>query len=135
MSKYWNDRMEAQLIFERKWLLKMCLLFDCNISKVAQAGGIDRTTVYHMMDRLELTRTKILRIISPESFLEKPRSKSEAARRQSQLPPGSDKAIKVGCECPILDNAHGRGAWGSEGKDAIFWTSGNCPVHGFDTLE
>lgn len=43
--------------------------------------------------------------------------------------PGSDKAIKLGCKCPVLDNAHGKGAWGSSGKDAIFWQVGDCPVH------
>jgi hypothetical protein len=44
--------------------------------------------------------------------------------------PGSDDAIKGGCKCPVYDNARGRGAWGSSGKDAIFWIATNCPMHG-----
>ena len=43
--------------------------------------------------------------------------------------PGSDAAINQGCRCPVLDNAHGRGAWGSEGPEAFFWTSKLCPLH------
>jgi len=33
---------------------------------------------------------------------------------------------------PVLDNAHGRGAWGSSGDDAVFWISETCPLHGGD---
>lgn len=40
--------------------------------------------------------------------------------------PGSDKAIKKGCVCPVLDNAHGKGAYGSTNS---FWISGDCPLH------
>jgi len=36
--------------------------------------------------------------------------------------PGSDAALALGCSCPILDNARGRG-------DGPFWVSGDCPVH------
>ena len=46
-----------------------------------------------------------------------------------RLTPGSDEAIKQGCTCPIYDNAGGRGAWGSEGENAVFWVSGDCPLH------
>jgi len=30
----------------------------------------------------------------------------------------------------MLDNAHGRGAWGSEGAKAVFWVRDDCPLHG-----
>lgn len=43
--------------------------------------------------------------------------------------PGSQEARDRGCQCPVLDNAHGRGAWGSEGDDAVFWIAEGCPVH------
>jgi hypothetical protein len=36
--------------------------------------------------------------------------------------PGSSKAFELGCTCPILDNAHGKG-------DGPFWISGGCPIH------
>ena len=45
--------------------------------------------------------------------------------------PGSDEARELGCRCPVLDNAHGRGAWGTSGDDAVFWTSETCPLHGW----
>ena len=44
--------------------------------------------------------------------------------------PGSPEAIKQGCKCPRMDNANGRGAWGSQGEDAIFWIAPSCPLHG-----
>lgn len=44
--------------------------------------------------------------------------------------PGSDEALDLGCRCPVLDNANGRGAWGSSGEDAVFWINGDCPLHG-----
>lgn len=43
--------------------------------------------------------------------------------------PGSDKAIQLGGTCPVLDNAHGRGAWGTEGNKAVFWITEGCPLH------
>lgn len=43
--------------------------------------------------------------------------------------PGSDAAVALGCTCPRMDNAHGRGAWGSDGD--VFFMSGDCPLHGF----
>lgn len=47
--------------------------------------------------------------------------------------PGSDEARKLGCQCPVLDNAHGRG-WlgGVKNKDTgetLFVISGNCELH------
>lgn len=44
--------------------------------------------------------------------------------------PGSDKAFKLGCQCPVMDNANGRGAWGTSGINAIFWINGDCKLHG-----
>ena len=44
--------------------------------------------------------------------------------------PGSDEAVSKGCRCPILDNAKGRGAWGTSGDDAVFWIAPSCPLHG-----
>ena len=44
--------------------------------------------------------------------------------------PGSDEALELGCRCPVLDNAHGRGAMGTTGDDAEFWISAACPLHG-----
>jgi len=43
--------------------------------------------------------------------------------------PGSDEAVEMGCACPVLDNARGRGAWGTSGEDALFWISASCPIH------
>ena len=34
--------------------------------------------------------------------------------------PGSDKAIKLGCTCPVWDNSNGEG---------LFWINEHCPVH------
>ena len=42
--------------------------------------------------------------------------------------PGSDAAIKQGCTCPVLDNAHGRGIMG--GEELGFWITAGCPLHG-----
>lgn len=41
--------------------------------------------------------------------------------------PGSDAALDLGCRCPVLDNAHGKGRY-ALGKD--WWISENCPLHG-----
>jgi hypothetical protein len=46
--------------------------------------------------------------------------------------PGSQEARKLKCCCPVLDNEHGQGAYGTRGKDAIFITNTNCPLHGND---
>lgn len=47
--------------------------------------------------------------------------------------PGSDAAIKKGCICPVLDNAHGKGWMGgvkdpTTGSTLFVYTVG-CPVH------
>ena len=46
--------------------------------------------------------------------------------RDDELPPGSDEAIKAGCSCPVLDNAHGRGYMGVAGT---YVYSCGCPLH------
>lgn len=40
--------------------------------------------------------------------------------------PGSSEAIKIGCNCPVLDNNFGRGYYGSS---TGFVYSINCPIH------
>ena len=40
--------------------------------------------------------------------------------------PGSDAAIKRGCTCPVMDNCHGRGAYGMAGQ---YWITAGCPLH------
>ena len=46
--------------------------------------------------------------------------------------PSSREAIDLGCTCPVLDNAHGRGYMGgaedNEGRTVFVYTGG-CPVH------
>ncbi|MBV8781015.1 MAG: hypothetical protein JO353_06425 [Phycisphaerae bacterium] len=49
---------------------------------------------------------------------------------QKQPTPGSREAIAKGCKCPVIDNAHGRGAYGTEGSRAIFVQRFDCPLHG-----
>lgn len=48
--------------------------------------------------------------------------------------PGSDEAIKMGCTCPVLDNAHGGGdsVFGYTDNDGnpCFWINAKCPIHG-----
>lgn len=39
--------------------------------------------------------------------------------------PGSDEAVKKGCTCPVLDNAHGEGHF--MGGFAVME---DCPIHG-----
>ena len=40
--------------------------------------------------------------------------------------PGSDAAVEQGCTCPVMDNGHGRGAYGVAGQ---FWITESCPLH------
>lgn len=48
--------------------------------------------------------------------------------RRKHIPtPGSDEAIKMGCTCPVMDNAHGKGfIWDNE---LCFIYNADCPVH------
>jgi len=39
--------------------------------------------------------------------------------------PGSDKALKLSCCCPVFDNCRGKGLGGG-----LFWINQRCPVHG-----
>lgn len=41
--------------------------------------------------------------------------------------PGSDAALRLGCECPVLDNGHGYGYMGTVG---VFAYNLECPLHG-----
>lgn len=43
--------------------------------------------------------------------------------------PGSDKAIEMGCTCPVLDNAHGRGYMGNT---EAFVMVVDCPLHALE---
>ncbi len=48
-------------------------------------------------------------------------------------PPGSDKALDMGCECPTMDNGHGKGARGTRDepvKKKVFIVADHCPLHG-----
>lgn len=53
-------------------------------------------------------------------------------------PPGSPEAVALGCLCPVLDNAHGRGVvmkdYDSAGRvirtTIAFWHNSACPLHG-----
>lgn len=49
------------------------------------------------------------------------------------LPPGSEEAIAVGCSCPVMDNAHGKGYMGGVTDDkgqTVYIFSGDYPLHG-----
>lgn len=41
--------------------------------------------------------------------------------------PGSPEATHLGCTCPVIDNHHGRGAYGNADQ---FWIVADCPLHG-----
>lgn len=44
--------------------------------------------------------------------------------------PGSQEAVKLGCQCPVLDNAHGRGVYTDpKTGDRQFWISAACNLH------
>ena len=38
--------------------------------------------------------------------------------------PGSNEALRLGCKCPVLDNACGRGL-----PNGTFWFTAECPLH------
>lgn len=47
--------------------------------------------------------------------------------------PGSNEARAIGCKCPLIDNAHGRGYMGGvtdENGYVVFVINCDCPVHG-----
>ena len=45
--------------------------------------------------------------------------------------PGSPEAVALGCRCPVMDNARGRGApgWKDEQGTPLFWYSDDCKLH------
>jgi hypothetical protein len=45
--------------------------------------------------------------------------------------PGSAAAIAAGCNCPIYDNAHGKG-WLCSG---LYIMRDDCPIHGYKNGE
>lgn len=47
--------------------------------------------------------------------------------------PGSPEAVAIGCTCPVLDNAHGRGHL-CDGWHCGWWINAGCPVHDTDRL-
>lgn len=40
--------------------------------------------------------------------------------------PGTKEALDLGCNCPVLDNGHGRGYMGQKG---VFVWREDCPLH------
>jgi len=56
---YWTARKSALRDFERRWLIKMYILYHGNICKIAEAGHIPRSTVYLVMKRVNLTRDRL----------------------------------------------------------------------------
>jgi hypothetical protein len=44
--------------------------------------------------------------------------------------PGSTDALAQGCVCPVLDNAHGKGAYIDPVDGPQFWIVFTCPLHG-----
>jgi hypothetical protein len=57
---------------------------------------------------------------------------SEVGSECAAPSPGSDEALDLGCTCPVLDNAHGKGAQGTWDKpegEKLFWITWGCPLH------
>ena len=46
--------------FEKTWLIMMSREHGCNMSQVAKAGNVDRTTVYRIMEKHGLTRDHLM---------------------------------------------------------------------------
>jgi len=52
--------------------------------------------------------------------------------KQNVPNPGSTDAITLGCKCPVLDNAHGRGYMGGvkdDNGEIVFVFNANCDLH------
>jgi len=45
-------------------------------------------------------------------------------------PPGSPEALEKGCECPVIDNGHGKGAYIDHKGKPVYWFNKECPLHG-----
>jgi len=44
--------------------------------------------------------------------------------------PGHPDAVRAGCTCPRMDNAHGAGSgYRDESGAPVFWYSHDCPIH------
>lgn len=43
--------------------------------------------------------------------------------------PGSPAAVDLGCECPIMDNAYGKGLPLGFAGEGTFWIDERCPLH------
>jgi hypothetical protein len=53
--------------------------------------------------------------------------------KEDKIPnPGSDKAIDLGCSCPIMDNSYGEGYMGMEG---VFVYNADCSLHKESTTQ
>lgn len=72
MHNYHVDKDEALRQFELKWLLKMYLMFDGNISKMAEAGGLNRGTIYRMMRRCGVTPEDLAQRLEPSKWADFP---------------------------------------------------------------
>ena len=52
--------------------------------------------------------------------------------RDLALTPGSPRAKKLGCLCPVIDNGHG---WGhhKQGSETLYVIREDCPMHGSES--
>lgn len=48
--------------------------------------------------------------------------------------PGSPKAIKNGCTCPVVDNGHGKGYYVAEDGVPVYVVLTLCKIHGESAL-
>lgn len=64
---------------------------------------------------------------------------SDQVKEKKKPNPGSDEARLLGCNCPVLDNNHGRWAPYPASKDGSraegWWTRGDCSLHGIPLLQ
>lgn len=55
------------------------------------------------------------------------------ASRREMPNPGSDEARELGCTCPVLDNAYGKGdavfGYTDDDGNPCFWINEKCPLH------
>lgn len=47
-------------------------------------------------------------------------------------PPGSDEAVRLGCQCSVFTNHHGRGFAAHSG--VVYDVDLDCPMHGAETM-
>lgn len=59
----------------------------------------------------------------------KPTSNTYTDALIEDTPPGSLAAMRLGCTCPIIDNARGKGL-GGDGWRFGWVISEDCPIHG-----